>query len=282
MNEARARRKGEYSTERKRGPGRPKKVIPDYPPGVSVGELSPLFDFSRKPWLLLQATLRQLVTAYTVLEWTHTRYQWTNAKLTQGYRLHVLDAACGYGELYTLLRDYRKVKGVQLDYLGVDLDREKLEVARLLRPNIDVREMNVLDIERLPQAPFNVVVSGETLEHLEQEDGKRFILSMVNVLEPGGILVLTSQSPEHGAKKRQYHLYEWPREEVLDFTSFLPLRLLDEFPVLLLQKHWLESMSELTKRVPADMVRPVAAAMMSGLEGSSNLFVFEKQYIGGW
>jgi len=273
MNEARARRQGEYSTNPKGKPGRPKKVTPDYPPGVSVGELSPLFDFSRKPWLVLAATLRQLIVAHNILKWTKTAANWANRET--GRHLRVLDAACGYGEQYTLLRDARRTKGTSFTYIGVELDQEKVAVARLLRRNIDVREMDVLNISSLDEEPFDVVISADTLEHLTKPDGIDYFQQLVDAVATNGIIVMTVPTPNHHNKTHKYHLYEWSRGELLNLVEDSGLLILDEFTLFSHKREW-DAVFDPQGRLPVDIVRPVASCALNEIEGTTQMVIAEK------
>lgn len=275
MNEARARRQGEYSTEPKqRGPGRPKKVIPDYPPGVSVGELSPLFDFSRKPWLMLAGALRQLTVAWTVQYHTETNAAWKR----KGRELKILDAACGYGELYTLLRDARRAPGTVYNYIGIDLDQEKLAVARLLRKNIDVREMDVRGVlaGMLPERPFDVIVSSETLEHVQREEGIQLVNDFYSLLKDGGLLVMTVPTPLNSLRaKRPFHMYEWEEKELLDLVRNVGFKVIDYYQLFVPEKYW---EIDVQKRLPQEVIRPAASAMLvAPPEGSVTMVVAEKE-----
>ena len=262
MNEARARRQGEYGTSKG-----------ELPPGVSVGELSPLFDFSRKPWLMLGQTLRQFVVAWTVLRHTKSNASWANRET--GREWNLLDAACGYGELYTLLRDARKTKGAKFHYTGVDLDQEKLAVARLLRKAINVHELDIRLIDGLDEQPFDVVVSSETLEHLDKSDGVYFLQLIWEVLKPGGLLVMTVPTPKFSERtKHKYHLYEWPRRELLDELLHLEFDVLEHWPILLHKNDWPDELKH--NRIPSDIVRPTAGVLSVTEEGMSTMVVARK------
>lgn len=278
MNRARAHRFGEHGTENPtpgkagRPPAELQEIVKDWPPGVTVGELSPLFDISRKPWLLLGQFLRQFQVAHTVLKHTGCLPGW---KVT-GQELRILDAAAGYGELYTLLRDARRAPGTVIEYIGVDLDDNKVDVGTVLRPNIDLRVLNVLDIPDLGDERFNVVVSSETLEHLEHRDGMKFIGRINRVLEPNGLLVLTCPTPAMSERKKHpHHLYEWERIELVSAVKSAGFNIIDQYPLMSHERDW-ELAPQAAERLPNDIVRPTASALLSVAEGTGTMLVARK------
>lgn len=246
----------------------------EYPPGVTLTEKSPLFDLSRSPWMLFQATQRQFIVAHNVMKWAGMAPTAFNTRNNQGRRYSVLDAACGYGEQFTLLQEARKVKGMKLDYVGVELHRYKVEVAKRLRRTIQVYAMNVLDIRELKEQPFDVVISSETIEHLTFEDGVEYYNAMVDVMRPGGILVMTAPTPLYGQGKRPYHLHEWPMAELIELVE-TRLKILDSFAVFAHKKDWTGPFDE-HNRLPVNTTRPVASVHLEGVEGSTTLVVAKR------
>lgn len=266
MKYSRASRYGEYSTEE----GHTQN--PGYPPGVSLGEMSPLFDFSRKPWLLLSDVLRQMIVAHTVVLWTDQRAIWSNKG--KGREFTLLDAACGYGELYTLLRDARKVSGSKFNYLGVDLDPDKIAVGRVLRPGADLRVLDVRNIAKLTDVDWDIIVSSETLEHLTKDEGIEFLEQAAQIIAPDGLLILTVPTPQMSIRaKRPFHQYEWPRDELMAEVELAGFQILDEWPLSVHKNDW---DIDVIDRLPHDITRPTAGALLDhpkGIEGIVTLIV---------
>lgn len=266
MKLSRASKYGEYSTEAGHTANK------GYPPGVSCGELSPLFDFSRKPWLLLGDTLRLLTLAHTVLHWTELTPVWGNKG--KGRTVKLLDVACGYGELYTLLRDARKVKGGNFDYLGIDLDVEKVMVGNTLRPGANLETMDLNRIWALP-SDWDVVVSGDTLEHVTREEGVDFIDNVAGIVKPDGLFILTVPTPAMSIRAtRKFHVFEWPRTELIAELELAGFIVLDDFPIMLHANDW---DIDVGKRLPTDIVRPTAGALRPGTEGVNTLVVARRE-----
>lgn len=99
----------------------------------------------------------------------------------------VLDAACGYGYgSYILAQSAKHV-------IGVDLGRTciKYAVNHYSAHNIEYHQMDVTNIAFVDNR-FNVVISIETMEHLPPELTDKFLDELKRVLEPGGLLVLST------------------------------------------------------------------------------------------
>jgi SAM-dependent methyltransferase len=75
----------------------------------------------------------------------------------------VLDVGCGNGVMFEMIRE----KGLDLDYLGIDVTEKLLQVARQLFP-ADAhrfRQMSLYDLKKL-RRKFDAVVCRHVLEHL--------------------------------------------------------------------------------------------------------------------
>jgi len=83
-------------------------------------------------------------------------------KLLEGLS-SVLDVGCGNGLMFEMIRE----KGLDLDYLGVDVTEKLLKVARELFPAEArrFRHMSLYDLKKFPRK-FDAVVCRHVLEHL--------------------------------------------------------------------------------------------------------------------
>ena len=75
----------------------------------------------------------------------------------------ILDVGCGNGVMFEMIRE----KGLDLDYLGIDVTEKLLAVARELFPADAHRfqQMSLYDLKKL-RRKFDVVVGRHVLEHL--------------------------------------------------------------------------------------------------------------------
>lgn len=130
--------------------------------------------------------------------------------LAKGRR--VLDAACGEGYGSALLA------GVAESVLGVDLSREAIDHAQQRyadRANLRFLQADVTRLDELPDASFDLIVSLETLEHVQAQepllDGFRRLLA------PDGVLLVSTpdktQYNAHGGEPNPFHLRELERDE---------------------------------------------------------------------
>ena len=112
----------------------------------------------------------------------------------------VLDAACGEGYGTSLLAE------VAQSALGVDIDPEvtKAAASRYARSQ-DVR-FETASVTRLPlaDASIDLVVSFETIEHLEAEDQPAMLAEFERVLAPDGLLILSSPNRPEYSDARNY------------------------------------------------------------------------------
>lgn len=96
----------------------------------------------------------------------------------------VLDVGCGQGLFLARLTRSYKAKGV-----GIDISNKSVEFARknYARKNLSYQ---IADATKIPfgDNSFNVVISFDTLEHIEDQKGA--VKEIVRVLKPGGKLLI--------------------------------------------------------------------------------------------
>lgn len=105
----------------------------------------------------------------------------------------VLDIGCGSG---VLCGDFQSrgcdVVGVDLSESGIDLARRNFSGCRF-----EVLGVNDVSLDRLGEAPFDLVVSTEVVEHLYTP--RQLVHAAYGVLRPGGQFIVTT--PYHGYLK---------------------------------------------------------------------------------
>lgn len=92
--------------------------------------------------------------------------------------LSILDAGCGTGGTMVALKDLGKISGCDLSLEALRMCRERGDFA-----------LTCCSVDALayPEEYFDVVVSADVLEHVE--DDARAVHEMARVLKPGGLLV---------------------------------------------------------------------------------------------
>jgi len=125
--------------------------------------------------------------------------------------LQVLDAACGEGYGSALLA------GAAAAVTGVDISEDAIEHAngRYGGGNLEFLAADCLALP-FAERSFDCVVSFETLEHLEDQDG--LLREFSRVLKPDGFLVISSPDKavysEQLQNRNEYHVRELYRSEL--------------------------------------------------------------------
>jgi 2-polyprenyl-3-methyl-5-hydroxy-6-metoxy-1,4-benzoquinol methylase len=122
----------------------------------------------------------------------------------------VLDVACGTGYGAALLK-----RAGAASVLGVDISEQAIRYAREHYTTEDV-SFSPGSADRLsPYGRFEVVVSFETIEHLERPD--LFLEEVISVLEPTGTLIVSTPVREFGTLNDKptnpFHVREWSADE---------------------------------------------------------------------
>jgi len=126
---------------------------------------------------------------------------------------HLCDFGCGNGDLLAALA--QRFPDAKL--YGIDLAAEQIRANAAARPGV---EWAVDDLAstgyRFPfQRRCDVAVSSEVIEHVA--DPLLYLRNVHASVEPGGLLVLTTQSgPVHATEKFVGHVRHWPSAEMAD------------------------------------------------------------------
>lgn len=144
----------------------------------------------------------------------------------------VLDAACGegYGS-HILSQTAATVLGVDIDQATVQRAKDKYATGEKL----DYKQASVTDLSFVPAGSIDVVVSYETIEHIDGESQIKFLKEISRVLKPDGILIMsTPDKKEYSDKyefKNPFHVKEFYVLEFVDFlhTKFQNVKLYNQY-----------------------------------------------------
>jgi len=123
----------------------------------------------------------------------------------------VLDAACGEGYGSAMLAS------VAGSVTGVDISDEAVAHARqrYRRDNLSFQQGDCTDPSGLPDGPFDLIVSFETLEHVHEQS--RMLSAFADRLSDDGILLVSSPDKLNYSDRRNYrnefHVRELYRDE---------------------------------------------------------------------
>jgi ubiquinone/menaquinone biosynthesis C-methylase UbiE/glycosyltransferase involved in cell wall biosynthesis len=129
----------------------------------------------------------------------------------------VVDAACGLGYGSALLADASLASRI----IGIDESESAIEYAGAvfgpLRPQLEFRRGDVLDLRQFPTASVDLVVSFETLEHIAEPE--KFLAEIARVLTPGGRLIGSVPNlwvDETGNDPNPYHLHVYDCDKLTE------------------------------------------------------------------
>ena len=131
----------------------------------------------------------------------------------------VLDAACGSGYGTKILAEDAG------EVVGMDISSEAIAYARNEYMQSNTRYV-VGSVEKLPfeDQVFDVIVSFETIEHVNETIQNAFLNEIKRVLKEDGILIMSTPNKkkftdERGGKLSKYHVKEFYVEEFRDFLN---------------------------------------------------------------
>lgn len=219
------------------------------------GELSPVYDLPKDPWVLLGGFLKKMIYAHLAL--THTEITKRQREIT------LIDAGCGCGEEYPLLKRARKFRGSRLNYIGIDFDLSKEKFARKYNPEIDFRCMDIHDIENLPEVPVDCIMCG-IVENFPKTEGPNILRILSNSLKRGGILICNYTCPLDLQYRYAFrHETTWGRSEINEIISGLGMEILDSFLNSVPQNYW-NIKDKRLHRIPYDISRPAMSLLSDG------------------
>lgn len=147
------------------------------------------------------------------------RYHFAKEQIQNKNAVKILDAACGvgYGSFFLGTDE-------QLEITAVDRSKEALKIAKekFTKANINFIEDDCHTLQNAAAfAPYDCVVSFETLEHLPSPE--LFIRSCYHNLAQGGALIISTpnqlvSSPD-GNIKWEFHEKEYKPDELFKFLS---------------------------------------------------------------
>ncbi len=142
----------------------------------------------------------------------------------------VVDIACGEGYGTNILA------GSALDIVGIDINKETVENAskKYRKNNLHYKVGSVANIP-LKSNSVDVIVSYETIEHVDEEAQKSFLKETKRVLKQDGVLIISTPNKELYSDRYHYHnefhIKEFYKQEFIQFikSSFEHLQLYNQY-----------------------------------------------------
>jgi 2-polyprenyl-3-methyl-5-hydroxy-6-metoxy-1,4-benzoquinol methylase len=149
--------------------------------------------------------------------WHLARYEFAKKYIQRHDR--VLDVACGTGYgTYELGIQCREIVGLDISGEAIEYARDNYSAKNIFWQESDCTSMG----DVLVDSSFDVVVSFETIEHLDREAQFVFIDQIVKVLRKDGIAIISTPNVDvygswsHMYGKGSYHQFEMNKKEFLD------------------------------------------------------------------
>jgi 2-polyprenyl-3-methyl-5-hydroxy-6-metoxy-1,4-benzoquinol methylase len=123
----------------------------------------------------------------------------------------VIDIGCGVGVLTRMIQQERK----GCEVWGTDISDEVIKNNTIGDPSTQYQVGYAGDQNDLPSNYFDVVFSGEVIEHLELPD--RLFTEAFRILKPGGKLIITT--PFEDRVRSAEHVWYFNRDDVTKFYT---------------------------------------------------------------
>ncbi|MFY0651411.1 MAG: class I SAM-dependent methyltransferase [Cyclobacteriaceae bacterium] len=123
----------------------------------------------------------------------------------------VLEPGCGEGRGIKLLSPIAK------SYLALDKISEVIDSLKVNFPDVDFRQMSFPPFNGLEDNSFDVVISFQVIEHVQQD--KKFLQEIHRVLKPGGKVIITTPNIKMTLTRNPWHVREYTNAQLTDLAS---------------------------------------------------------------
>jgi ubiquinone/menaquinone biosynthesis C-methylase UbiE len=131
----------------------------------------------------------------------------------------VLDVACGEGYGSYLLSKYsKKVVGIDIDYDVINFASREY-----INNNLEFIVGNVNNLPIKGKCIFDLIVSFETIEHINEKNQIKLLTEVKRLLKPGGVLIISTPNKSLYTdvlkNKNKFHVKEFYLNEFSDFLK---------------------------------------------------------------
>jgi len=152
------------------------------------------------------------------LETEHKQRYYSICETVRGK--NVLDAACGEGYGSYILSQFADA------VVGIDISPETIEHARATyghQSNLTFEIGSVDALQHVMDCSMDVVVSFETIEHINEQQQQAFLSEIKRVLKPEGILIISTPDKywysDVPSYRNEFHVKEFYKPEFLSFLK---------------------------------------------------------------
>ena len=142
----------------------------------------------------------------------HAHRYWWASQFACGKR--VVDVACGAGYGSAILGKYAS------HVIGIDIDPDAVSHARATyaRDNVEFRTGDCASFS--VEEPVDLLVSFETIEHVDEDAQRSFLASIRAALKPDGVVIIsTPEKEQYVGVDNIYHKHELTLEEFRDLLA---------------------------------------------------------------
>ncbi|MCS7019077.1 MAG: class I SAM-dependent methyltransferase [Bernardetiaceae bacterium] len=118
---------------------------------------------------------------------------------------NVLEVGCGTGKGLTVFAERCE------HYTAIDKNTKLLNHLSKLYPRFTFIDCFIPPLKGVPSNAFDVVVSLQVIEHIEDDHG--FLQEIVRVLKPGGKAILTTPNIHYTLSRNPWHVREYTPEQ---------------------------------------------------------------------
>jgi len=139
----------------------------------------------------------------------------------------VLDFGCGTGWLSAILNEFGPTT-------GIELSEKAVSIARANYPGVEFICGNVFEVS-LPKKTFDIVVSQEVLEHVEEQEG--YVSIAAECLKEGGYLILTTPNALNFNYWTENQLENWNLQPIENWVTIRKMKKLlkSKFHILMIR-----------------------------------------------
>jgi len=135
--------------------------------------------------------------------------RWTHVLKLAKIGMKILDVGCGSGNLYEVFYRNRYAPD---NFTGVDIRKNIIEQNRLKFPKAIWYDIDIVN-DQLPQGQWDIIASFEVLEHINKNNGDKFIQNIKNSCNKNTIVLISTPCYDEKVGAADNHTYDGAIQE---------------------------------------------------------------------